>query len=55
MGKKIGFRALFAAGAIVMMAGTPALAAYDAGGGKWAYGVGANTVWSNYDHDSVNH
>ncbi|MET8510793.1 MULTISPECIES: lactococcin 972 family bacteriocin [unclassified Streptomyces] len=53
--KKLGARALFAAGAIVMMVGTPAFAAYDAGGGKWAYGVGADTVWSNYDHDSVNH
>jgi lactococcin 972 family bacteriocin len=51
-----GVKAALAAGAIIMAAATPALAiTVDTGGGTWSYDTGANTVWSNYKHPSVNH
>jgi len=50
-----GVKAAVAGAAIVMAAATPALASVDIGGGKWSYGVGCCSVWSNYKHPSVNH
>ncbi|WP_244420214.1 lactococcin 972 family bacteriocin [Streptomyces hygroscopicus] len=53
---KNGVKVAVAAGAIIMAAAAPALATtVDAGGGKWSYGAGAHTLWSNYKHPKVNH
>ncbi|MEV5593879.1 lactococcin 972 family bacteriocin [Streptomyces sp. NPDC052496] len=55
MKMKTGLKAALATGAIIVAAAAPALAAEDAGGGKWSHGVGANYVYSNYKHPKVYH
>lgn len=50
-----GVKVALATVAIAIAAATPAIAAVDVGGGKWAYGTGSDTAWSNYKHASVNH
>ncbi|MFC4507416.1 MULTISPECIES: lactococcin 972 family bacteriocin [Streptomyces] len=56
MKKKRIVKAALAGAAIAMAAASPALATtVDVGGGTWSYGTGANSVWSNYKHPSVNH
>jgi len=53
--KKRSVKAALAAGAIIMFGATPALASVDVGGGKWSYGVGCCTLWSNYYHTTEKH
>ncbi|MER5934974.1 lactococcin 972 family bacteriocin [Streptomyces sp. NPDC002054] len=55
MNMKNGLKAVAAAGAIIAAAAAPALAAEDAGGGKWSHGIGANYVYSNYYHKDNYH
>jgi lactococcin 972 family bacteriocin len=56
MSVRRGVKAALAAGVIVAAAATPALATtVSVGGGTWSYDTGANSVWSNYKHPSVNH
>ncbi|MFE7137121.1 lactococcin 972 family bacteriocin [Streptomyces sp. NPDC057644] len=50
-----GIKAVAAAGAIIVAAASPVLAAEDAGGGKWSHGIGANYVYSNYYHKDNYH
>ncbi|MCM1941121.1 lactococcin 972 family bacteriocin [Streptomyces sp. G3] len=52
---KNSIKAVAATGAVVMAFAAPALAAEDAGGGKWSHGVGANYVYSNYYHKDNYH
>jgi lactococcin 972 family bacteriocin len=52
---KNSLKAVAATGVIVMAVAAPALAAEDAGGGKWSHGVGENYVYSNYYHKDNYH
>lgn len=56
MKKKQGLRAAAAAGILVLVGATPALATIKhVGGGTWDYGAGTAVVWSDYYHDDTCH